>query len=114
MKINEAEILFFGQRVIVACDRNCQKAWGINNRPRIQLDEDNWDNYVYLSDTELGEAPANPGTYEGNDAKPLSPDDFPNKWCVRECERSTMVDKGKLYTLRDFSQRLYNIAPIQE
>jgi hypothetical protein len=34
-----------------------------------------------------------------------------NKWCVRECERCTMSDPGKVdepLKLRDFSKRVYN------
>lgn len=82
-------IQYFGQPAKVNCDRNCAKAWGINNRPKVQLSDDP-DDYEFLADHELGDAPKDPGTYEGRDAKPLSPDVFPNRWCIRECERCAM------------------------
>jgi hypothetical protein len=108
---NEGIILFFGQKARVACDRNCRKAWGIQNRPRVQLSDDQ-DDYAYLADSELGEAPVNPGTYEGGCAKPRSPDEFPQKWCVRECERQAMSAPGEwmvALTVPDFTKRVFNI-----
>lgn len=84
-------ITFFDEKLVLACDGRCDKAWGINTRPRHQLSDDP-DDYEFLADGELGEAPADPGTYEGNHAKP-APSDGPyrqNKWCARECERSVM------------------------
>jgi len=107
---NEAVILFFGRKVKVVCDRQCHKAYGINNRPRIQLSDDT-DDCAFLADGELSEAPADPGTYEGGDAKPDSPDDFPNKWCVRECERCAMSQPGEWMLLLEapsFAERIYN------
>lgn len=107
---NEAVITYFGHKTKVACDRNCQKAWGVNNRPRVQISSSE-DDYAFLADDELGTAPDDPGTYEGSDGKPQSPDDFPNRWCVRECERCAMSDIGKSHTplaLPDFSKRRYN------
>lgn len=107
--MNKAEIVFFGQRRVVACDRKCSKAWGINNRPRIELSDEE-DDYAYLADDELENAPIDPGTYEGGHAKPLSPDEFPNKWCVRECERCAMDDSGGAEPeLPDLSHRYYNM-----
>lgn len=93
--INEAFIKFFGRKVRVKCDRKCSKAWGINGRPKQQISEIDKDDYYYLTDNELDIAPKDPGTYEGTDAKPLTPDDFPNKWCIRECERCAMSNPGK-------------------
>lgn len=87
-------ITFFGQTAKVDCDRNCKKAWGNNSRPRVQLSDDEED-YEYLADGELGDAPDDPGTYDGNDGKPESPLQFPNRWCVRECERCAMSEPGK-------------------
>lgn len=106
--INSAIITYFGEQMHVACDRQCGKAWGINNRPRVQLSDDD-DDYVFLADGELGEAPANPGTYEGGHPKPLTPDNFPNRWCVRECERSERGEVGKPLVLHDWNQRFYNM-----
>jgi hypothetical protein len=131
----EKEITYFGQTAKVACDGKCNKAWGFVCRPRIYpsidnvifgLDEssiypdqnkypnftdDDFDDYAWLSDDELGDAPIDPGTYEGEYGKPDSNLEFPNKWCVRQCERCVMSDKGKFnepLILKDFSKRLYN------
>lgn len=83
----------------------------MQRRPKKQLSDDP-DNYEWLSDHELGEAPINPGTYEGGFAKPVSKTDIPNKWCVRECERCIMSEPGqynKPLELPDFSKRIQNI-----
>ena len=100
-------IIYFGQPCALACDGNCGKAWGINNRPRVQLSTDP-DDYAFLADGELGDAPTDPGTYEGRDGKPQGRD-YLNKWCARECERSAIADQWQLVELRDFSRRLYNL-----
>ncbi len=81
-------ITFCGQSAIIECDERCDKAWGRNSRPT--RGETAGGDPDYLTDEELGEAPADPGTYEGRDGKPTSPDQIPNKWCARECERCTM------------------------
>lgn len=107
----EAMILYFGQQAKVCCDLNCGKAWGINSRPKVQL-SDNPDDYAFLADVELGEAPSDPGTYEGGHAKPASPSEFPNKWCVRECERCEMSSPGEWMLplgIRSFAERRYNV-----
>lgn len=99
-------IKFCGFSTILACDGKCEKAWGISNRPRNQLfnNEDDWE---YLSDTELEIAPSNPETYEGGHGKPT--DKQLNKWCARECERSQIKDTEKEINLRDFSRRVWNL-----
>lgn len=104
----EKIIKFFGQTAKIACDGKCNKAWGRQNRPRIQLSEDDEDDYTFLADEELGEAPKDPGTYEGGHAKPTNPREIPNKWCVRECERCAISLPGKWMEplkLPDFSKR---------
>lgn len=93
--------LFFGKTATLQCDGNCNKAWGVNSRPRL-VPEDNDDDFCYLSDNELGTAPKNPGTYEGGEAKPVIP--MHNKWCWRECERSSING-----TPDDFTCRVFNI-----
>ena len=111
MNDGSVRITYFGQPARVNCDRQCQKAWGINSRPRVQLSEAE-DDYAFLADGELGEAPADPGTYEGSHGKPTSPAQFPNKWCVRECERCSMTNFGDPdapIELPDFSGRIKNI-----
>lgn len=90
------DIIFFGQPCTLACDGICDKAWGINGRPRDSSE-------LMLADDELGTAPDDPGTYEGGQGK--DPQSL-NKWCARECERSTVVDQGGPIELSDFSERI--------
>jgi hypothetical protein len=100
-------ITYFGKPCVVACDANCDKAWGIWQRPRVQISADP-DDYAFRADAELGTAPTDAGTYEGDDAKPLTrpmTGELMNRWCVRQCERSVVFDGS----LPDLSQRLYNI-----
>lgn len=104
------QIVYFGQPAVVICDANCGKAWGIHGRPKARLGEDP-DDFAYLADNEVGEAPADPGTYEGGHAKPTHPDERLNKWCVRACERCTMSSSGgagQVIEATDFSRRLFN------
>ncbi len=89
--------------VTFVCDEKCEKAWGISNRMRIML-SDNEDDYEYPTDNELGIAPVKPGTWEGEDTKPTTESEKGNKWCVRECERSKMFDGH----MNDFSKRVKN------
>ena len=104
-------ITWFGRPAFVMCDAKCDKAWGINNRPKEQLSAA-IDDYAYLADHELGVAPIDPGTYEGGCAKPTKPEERLNKWCVRECERSDLGgyrEEGQIVQLADFSKRIYNM-----
>jgi len=101
------DITCFGKETKAACDNKCEKAWGINTRPKTQLSEDE-DDTVYLTDNELAEAPIDPGTYEWDDAKPMHPDRH-NKWCVRECERCKLLEVGEELILADFTKPIYNI-----
>jgi hypothetical protein len=116
----EKVITFFGQRAKVACDGRCDKAWGLwgpNARPRVQLGgDDDPDDYAWLADDEVGEAPIDPGTYEHDHGKPVGATgpEHMNKWCVRACERCVTSDPGKWeepLALRDFSRRFYNRPP---
>lgn len=66
----EKLITYCGQPAKVGCDEKCHKAWGSNSRPKVRLSKDDYDDYYYLSDDELGVAPIDPGTYEGGCAKP--------------------------------------------
>lgn len=99
------KIVWFGRDVTLVCDGRCSKAWGISSRPVVRFDDE--DDYAFLSDGELGEAPKDPGTYEGEYGKPDGPQNI-NKWCSRECERSRLVEQGEDVTVRDFSERCYN------
>ncbi len=93
MSLIQKHITFFGQRCTLACDAKCHKAWGINNRPKVYLEDqtqtvrgfgypaDHYpqdmpedfdeDNYASLSDDELPDAPASSngtpddGAYKG-------------------------------------------------
>lgn len=126
----EKIITYFDEKAKVACDENCNKAWGGNNRPRVyeglgeqifgfgftksiypDKDIENIDDWAYLSDNELGDAPENPRTEEGGDLKPTNKDEIGNRWCVRECERCVMSKIGewnKPLQLKDLSKRYYN------
>jgi len=104
------QIVYCGNTRILVCDANCQKAWGLNNRPRVKL-SGNEDDYAMLADDELGEAPANPGTYEGGCGKPQNLAERLNRWCARECERSVLAAPGDDFALPDYRTRYYNIAP---
>ncbi len=106
MKISE--INFFNQKCRLVCDEKCQKAWGINNRPTIEL-SDNPDDFCYLTDEELGDAPTQSPVWEGGYNKPVSDKEKHNKWCVRECERSELFSLDKVPFIRDFSKRIKNI-----
>lgn len=99
-------ITFMGQPAVLACDGNCGKAWGINHRPKLELSEDP-DDVAFLADDEAGEAPTFPGTYEGGCGKPRNPAGM-NKWCARECERSTLAPTEGALKLPDYSRRLFN------
>src|SRR4051812_47845438 len=101
------QIFYDNSEVIVMCDEKCHKAYGIQNRPKIQL-SDHVDDVVYLADDELPHAPINPGTYEGGHAKPVNTLSIPNKWCVRECERCMMFDLNKEPRVNDYTSRVYN------
>jgi len=124
-------ITYCGQKAKVNCDNNCKKAFGSNTRPRVYAeipsvvfgingtsiypdvdlkDEDDW---AYLSDEELGEAPKCNGHYEGGQSKPRREDEKPNKWCVRECERCNMSMPGKFdekLGIKLFEKRYHNIS----
>jgi hypothetical protein len=125
---------YFGQPILLACDAKCSKAWGIADRPRVYLQEqpqvirrgdfeggyfpDNesldMDDYAFLADDELPDAPVDPGSYEGDEGKPRKPEQRLNKWCARACERSCIIDDKfpvKDFELPDFSQRRYNMMP---
>ena len=81
----QTDIIYCGRPRTVTCDSRCDKAWGINSRPSIQLSDDEEDT-AYLADDELGTAPDVSPIQEGGDNKPRRPT-VHNKWCVRECER---------------------------
>ncbi|SDR37012.1 hypothetical protein SAMN05443245_5174 [Paraburkholderia fungorum] len=106
--IHQKQILWFDRRVTLACDGQCNKAWGINNRPKVDFDPDEPDDYAFLADHELGEAPSNPGVWEGGHGKPFGPD-YMNKWCARECERSGIFEHGEEIDLSNYSARVYNM-----
>lgn len=110
----EQIIRMVGKPVKVACDENCDKAWGWTHRPSVQLSDDE-DDIEWLCDGELDSAPADTGEYWGGEGKPINKSEIPNKWCVNECERCVMSSLGKYMEplpLRDFSVRVRNI-PIQ-
>lgn len=114
MKLLISNGIYFGQAAMLVCDACCNKAWGRNNRPRVQVGESE-DDYEILPDHELGNAPIDPGTYEGGQAKPTCDAERHNKWCWRECERSRMTRPGEAggtqieMEIPDFSRRVFNM-----
>lgn len=106
------EIPLSGRSELLLCDGNCNKAWGINHRPSVRFSEADYDDYAFLSDSEVGSAPADPGTYEGGHAKPSESMGATrqNKWCFRECERSISLGDTENFRMPpDFSKRVYNM-----
>ncbi len=113
MPVITKEVVAFGRKTLIGCDAQCDKAWGVNQRPKIQL-SDNPDDYVFLADHEVGTAPVNPGTYEGGHGKPSNPEDRLNKWCFRECERSTSCRAGEPMIYPNFMERRYNMPQVSQ
>ncbi len=98
----------YGMPMVVACDAQCDKAWGITERPKERLSDDE-DDVVFLADGELGTAPAESSTTEGGIGKPQTPEDRLNRWCFRACERSqSSAEMQALVTLPDWSKRRHN------
>lgn len=95
-----------GEGYLLACDGNCTKAWGVRNRPWVQLGKED-DDIGFLSDSELGDAPVGEEPSEGGDTKPYSPL-AKNKWCARQCERSVIAATEDTVQLPDFSKRVLN------
>lgn len=95
------QIVFFGRALVMACDGRCDKAWGMNGRPRKQLSDDP-DDFVYEADSALGVAPGpgqtvvySEGAHFKPSAEPLHDGESMNKWCARECERSGHFDPNR-------------------
>jgi len=106
----EKVITYFGRKMLLICDGKCDKAWGVSTRPKIQLDDNDENDYCFLADDELGIAPEDPLTYEGLDmeGKPIFDEEKMNRWCCRECERSSINDLLEEIEIKDFSKRRYN------
>lgn len=113
----QREIVFFGRPVTLACDGRCDKAWGINGRPRTALSADP-DDHVFIGDSELGTAPPpgeTVGLSEGGHMKPsataldAADSDQLNKWCTRECERSVLTKPGEAVVLPNMARPRPNI-----
>lgn len=111
--IHQKQILWFDRHCTLACDGQCNKAWGLNGRPKIDFDPDEPDDYAFMADCELGEAPACTGVWEGGHGKPSGPHEM-NKWCARECERSGIFEHGEPVVLSDYSVRLYNMPSLHK
>lgn len=106
--MQEEIVIYLQQTVKVACDANCAKAWGLNSRPVVQVEEGS-NETEWVADDEFESAPDDPGTYEGGHAKPNSPTEFPNKWCVRECERCLMAKPDETLSIEhlpDWTKRV--------
>ncbi len=114
----QKSIRFFGEPYTIACDGRCDKAWGINGRPRhyFQSQEVAPDDYVYLPDSWLGTAPF-PETYEGGYGRPCDGQNEDgntmNKWCTRECERSKLSNPGDPVEIKDMEHPKPNVIARQ-
>ncbi|MBP1309209.1 hypothetical protein JOD82_002229 [Paenibacillus sp. 1182] len=105
------EVTAFGMKVMIGCDAKCDRAFGINGRPKEQLSDDP-DDYAFLSDDKAGVAPESGKTKivsEGGDMKPVKPEERLNRWCCRECERCEMGAIGEEIWLKDWSKPVYNM-----
>lgn len=60
---------------------------------------------MYQSDAEFEVAPIDPGTYEGSDSKPQSPQERLNRWCARECERSVLASSNEEFEIPNWTTR---------
>lgn len=100
-------IIYFEPHALL-CDGQCDKAWGAGDRAIVQLSDDEND-YEYLSDNELEQAPENPGSFEGWDYKPRCQADLHNRWCARACERAVKIPLWHIDALPDFTQRIRNL-----
>jgi hypothetical protein len=89
MKIYATVINVFDAKRLLVCDGKCNKAFGINARPKHynKTEEEDPDDYAFLADWEVGEALPESGTTEGGHNKPVEKKH--HKWCYRQCERST-------------------------
>lgn len=110
------EIKAYGDTVFIGCDAKCEKAFGLNGRPAVQLSE-NENDYAFLSDSEVGIAPTSGKTAiveEGSDTKPDAniPESLLNKWCFRECERCVVASSKDELTLPDYTKRLTNLKQV--
>lgn len=109
-------IRFFGAEQNLSCDGRCDKAFGINGRPRIMFSADP-DDHVFKGDSEVGTAPPpgqTVGIAEGEclkpSATPLSDPAVMNKWCVRECERSALTSLDEPIELPNMDAPTPNLA----
>lgn len=119
----QKDIIFFGDQCTVACDGRCDKAWGIQGRPRhrFQPEDVDPDDYVYIGDDALGTAPPPYQTEiisEGLNIKPSavahSDGTLLNRWCTRQCERSAIVDRGDPVVVPDMRTPAWNKpSPLQ-
>ena len=94
-------VMFAGKPTAIVCDGKCEKAWGRTSRP-IRAATGFCVTTGYCTDAELGDAPKDPGTYEGGFGKPT--DRIHNKWCARECERAELVRECEVLSLPTFGE----------
>ena len=75
-------ILYYGKRCLAVCDQKCTKAWGVSGKRPQWRDQAEPDDVIWFADSEVTEAPDDPGSYEGGQGKPLAPPSIHNKWRV--------------------------------
>lgn len=108
-------ITAYGKRLALVCDGRCDKAWGINGRPKTMLGKHE-DDFVWKPDANLGAAPGpgqtvvlSEGGHMKPSAVPLTSAERMNKWCLRECERADSFEEGEAVVVRDLSNPKPNI-----
>ncbi len=89
MRLIIKRITYFGKDTLLICDGDCHHAYGCNGGRFRGNDEGHTDEYMSAN---FGKSPKDPGTYEGVERKGKPINRRMNKWCARECERSTIVD----------------------
>lgn len=85
---NSEPLTHLGRACVISCDGLCHKAWGVEGRPTGPFNDE------WLADSELGESDN------------LLPLEFPDNWCVRDCERSVITNAGEIPILPHFSGRV--------
>jgi len=86
---NRDIIQYCGQPMGVGCDGRCDLAigidWCLNDGKTPDLLQIKRNGYT------LAELRSDPGSSEGDERKMFNDSGFPNKWCVRQCERCKQI-----------------------
>lgn len=96
----------------ISCDGKCHKAWGVNGRRlengNIRMASSDEEDVIYLSDNDVPDVANTSQFLEGGEGKPEIIGKH-NKWCMRECERSSWTKGLEDPKILDFSYEVYNM-----